>query len=343
MTQTCPTKYIYLDVVGFTKNRSVEAQSDVVEILNQSVINTLNNHQVAVKRRILIPTGDGICIALLDISIFDVHVSIALGLLNEIQSHNNKCEDKSRKFSIRIGINENIDNIIIDINRRRNLAGSGINLAQRVMSLADGGQVLVSQPVYEILRNREKYIDMFRHFQAVDKHGSSFSVHQMFNESTPGLNSELPQVFKAKQQAPRKLSRLEAYYLAHALHKRAFVQEVADDIAYGHSLIIMFYFMAEDSLSRFGATEFDPPLIKTYKGAELPVKKLYEYYENNDIWAMSFLKDFIIEDFLSPFEACFEGRGFRKLWAVPSAHGVQELKQGFPDIYEAFDLQLIVG
>ena len=339
MTQTIPTKYVYLDVVDFTKDRSVEAQADVVEILNEIVRNVLKIHDVAVKRRILIPTGDGICIALLDISHFDIHIGIALDLLNKIKNHSEECDDESRRFSIRIGINENIDNIVIDINRRRNLAGGGINLAQRVMSIADGGQVLVSQPVYEILKNREKYMKLFRHYAAKGKHGDIFSVYQLVDDTIDSLNTDIPAVFQVKKPAPKKLTRLQAYYLAHALHKKAFVQQVARKIASENILVVMFYFMAIDSLGHFNATEFDVPLMRVHRGSELSLAELYDYYNGNDYWVMCYLKDLITKDLLSPFEACFVAREFGKIWVVPSEHGIQKLKQEFPDIYKTFGIE----
>lgn len=55
-----------------------------------------------------------------------------------------------------MGINTNADNLVTDINGARNLAGAGINIAQRVMDSADGNQILVSHSVYDTLRDREK-------------------------------------------------------------------------------------------------------------------------------------------------------------------------------------------
>ena len=148
---TVPAKYIFLDVVGFTYNRSVEAQSDIVHSLNEIVKASLDEYSIHDDNRIFLPTGDGICIALLNIeclhdiaSAYDIHVKIALGILKRLEEHNTSTEDVQRKFKLRIGINENIDNLVEDVNGNRNVAGDGINLAQRVMSLADGNQILIS-------------------------------------------------------------------------------------------------------------------------------------------------------------------------------------------------------
>ena len=84
------------------------------------------------------------CIALVDIPRpFDVHLTLALTLLRHVDQHNASTIDESRRFQIRIGIGENIDNIVTDVNGRQNVAGMGISTTQRVMSLADGGQIQI--------------------------------------------------------------------------------------------------------------------------------------------------------------------------------------------------------
>ncbi len=75
--KTIPAKYIFLDVVGFSRGRSVEAQTDIVNSLNDLVRDVITKNNVAKERVIYLPTGDGICIALLNIEEpFDVHLLI---------------------------------------------------------------------------------------------------------------------------------------------------------------------------------------------------------------------------------------------------------------------------
>jgi len=59
-TVTKSAKYIFLDIVGFTHNRSVEAQTDLIEVLNRVVLDAVSMHGVDEENRILLPTGDGI-------------------------------------------------------------------------------------------------------------------------------------------------------------------------------------------------------------------------------------------------------------------------------------------
>ncbi len=141
---------------------------------------------------------------------------MALDILAGVDTHNINTEKKSRKFEIRVGINENTDNIIIDINNNQNVAGRGINMAQRTMSKADGGQMLVGEATYQTLCERENYLDLFRSYSALTKHGDSFKVYQFISEDCNGLNIDEPSAFKPKQGDP-KLTRIVAYSIAHAI------------------------------------------------------------------------------------------------------------------------------
>lgn len=57
--RTTPAKHIYLDVVGFTKDCSVEAQADIVQLLNLVARQSIEQNNTTRPRCILLPTGDG--------------------------------------------------------------------------------------------------------------------------------------------------------------------------------------------------------------------------------------------------------------------------------------------
>jgi hypothetical protein len=82
-------KYIFLDVVGFTHQRSVEAQSEIVGTLNAIV--DAASARVDRKDLIRLPTGDGMCICLLNVEDpYDIHMQVALGIVERIDKHNGK-------------------------------------------------------------------------------------------------------------------------------------------------------------------------------------------------------------------------------------------------------------
>jgi class 3 adenylate cyclase/HEAT repeat protein len=185
-------KHVFLDVVDYSK-RTIEAQSLIVTALNEIIQATLDDLTISETERVLIPAGDGLCIALLGaVENYDLHVRLALSILHSIDKHNEQSSENDR-FQVRIGINQNTDNLVVDINGNPNVAGNGINLAARIMGLADGAQILVSQVVQAELYKRETYQGKLRELPLVKvKHGEPVQVSQYVQEGFPGLDCNLP-------------------------------------------------------------------------------------------------------------------------------------------------------
>jgi len=153
---------------------------------------------VPANRVIYLPTGDGICIALLNLEAqpYDVHMQVALGILRRLDRHNSELNNENLRVELRVGINANRDNLFMDINCRRNLAGAGINESQRIMDKADGGQILVGDAIFSILKQRNQYVSAFRSYLATVKHGLALRVHQFVADGHPYVNTEVPSAFK---------------------------------------------------------------------------------------------------------------------------------------------------
>lgn len=194
----------------------------VIGTLNTAVRAALAAVDAAEERTIPLPTGDGVAIALLDEPAYDVHVRLALELLRLVDSANLDAPDTSRQFQIRVGVNENVDNVVTDINGRRNVAGAGVSTAQRIMDQADGGQILVGESVYEILRHREFYKSRFRSYEARDKHNSVFRVFQYVEDNRQGLNRSEPSAFSSRRESDPKLTLFAAFFIADARAHRSF-------------------------------------------------------------------------------------------------------------------------
>lgn len=181
--KTALVKYIFLDIVKYSFERTVEAQVHIIEVLNRLVLEALEPYKINSKSVIFLPTGDGICVCLINmIDPYDLHIKIALTLLMLLSEYNATETDTKRKFNIRIGINENYDSLIVDINGRNNVAGAGINLAQRIMNMAEDNQVLVGQSVYEKLVQRELYYNRFSPITSEIKHGIILKCYIFKNE-----------------------------------------------------------------------------------------------------------------------------------------------------------------
>lgn len=347
---TVPAKYIFLDVVGFTYNRSVEAQSDIVHSLNEIVKASLDEYSIHDDNRIFLPTGDGICIALLNIeclhdiaSAYDIHVKIALGILKRLEEHNTSTEDVQRKFKLRIGINENIDNLVEDVNGNRNVAGDGINLAQRVMSLADGNQILLSPSVFATLRVRERYMNAsFKGHPAVKiKHGLELSVYQLIAPDNTGLDIETPERFKTPEKVEPRFTKLVAYYFAHAIKNEQFFLGKVDSSVPETAGVVLLYLLATDSVEMsesraIDAYEPDAPKFGSN------IEEQFKYFDSLPYWVLSNLRDYITDKHLSKFYGNFEADrfGFRNYIFV-NQKGKEKLKREYPDVWNAFGLDTV--
>lgn len=312
-TVTKSAKYIFLDIVGFTHNRSVEAQTDLIEVLNRVVLDAVSMHGVDEENRILLPTGDGICLVLLNAeSPYDIHIKIALSIIERIEEYGASAKDEQRKFKIRVGLNSNVDNLITDINGNRNIAGSGINLAQRVMSVADGNQILVGQPVFDMLSQREQYMHAFRPYIAEVKHGLKLNAYQLVVDGFLGLDVSTPSQFReAKEaiQAPQKLSEIAAYYMGHAMVHRA---EIASCVEHGqasYSLVVLLSMLARDSHEAKHRTLREPATTRYARKYEAGFLGQFKFYESQDFWICCDLAEFIVERQLGIARRFFDGRG----------------------------------
>ena len=76
-TEPKRVRYVYLDVVGFTRDRSIEAQSEIVAALNDVVRISLSILDPSPQEILFLPTGDGLGIALLDeLGRYDHHIQL---------------------------------------------------------------------------------------------------------------------------------------------------------------------------------------------------------------------------------------------------------------------------
>ena len=338
MVETAHVQYVFLDVVGFTKDRSVEAQSDIVEALNAVVRNSLAALKVPQENTVLLPTSDGIATALIDVQGVDVHLRLALHILRLVAEHNCSTSDAARRFEVRIGINENIDNVLEDINGQRNVAGAGISMAQRIMDKADGGQVLVGATVHDTLRQRERYMASFRAFTARGKHGTTFTVYQFVSKDPPGLNVSVPSVFVTKKREPEKLSRYVAYYLAHAIANREFLRSRKGDASRDYAAAILISFLAEDSERAADTAAHEEVSTHTWRAGLATFEEQYQHYYDLEFWIMTRFAELLREKDLALHDEYFEGEDWvRSTWLIKSS-GVQKLISEWPQIASEFGI-----
>jgi class 3 adenylate cyclase len=192
-------RYVAFDVVGYSQ-RSAERMTVIVAAINELVPAVLREEKLTDDEWLFSTAGDAVFIALASGDDFDLHVRIALRLLRNVKARNETVEENDR-FEVRIGIYQNTDNVVLDLNGRLTIAGEGINLSERVMSLADGSQILLGDVVHAELRSREQYRDKLFEFKDVEiKHGS-INVWQYVDPNIPELNCEVPSKILNRQTA----------------------------------------------------------------------------------------------------------------------------------------------
>jgi hypothetical protein len=203
---TVYAKYIFLDIVKYS-TRSVEGQTTIIKALNKIVEQVANEYKIDADHAIYIPTGDGMCIGLINVTNpYDIHIRISLDILKLINEYNKKEKVPMRKFDVRIGINENDDNLVIDINGKRNFAGSGINIAQRIMNCGDANMILVSSSVKDRLSARDAYLNKFKGYKVTIKHGEKITVYQFIDDSIRYLDTGIPSsISKANTRRKNKI------------------------------------------------------------------------------------------------------------------------------------------
>jgi class 3 adenylate cyclase len=327
-------QYVFLDVVRFTEGRTIEAQVDVVTALNSAVRAALDTPEIPPEARILLPTGDGLAIALLQPPVFDLALKLAQAILQAVHTHNSATGDPRRRFEVRIGINQNIDNLVTDINGNRNIAGRGINQAQRIMSNADGRQILIGASLYEILCEREAYAGSFRELPGKDKHGNRFSVYQLVQPSTDWLETYLPSKFRPVPQKTRQLSEYAAHYLASAYREREFLLARRRDIGFDYTAQILLHLLALDSMDDMRRSPLEEGSHRVERSPDGSPEPAYKAIAACMLEVRSELASHLAEK-LTEAADCFEAGEYGYLWAFPSASGVRRAKSERPDIWRA--------
>jgi class 3 adenylate cyclase len=331
-------KYVFLDIVGFTRNRSVEAQSDIVDALNAIVSSGLSKHEISTDDRLLLPTGDGICVAIIrDHGRYDLHVALALTILELVSAHNAATKDESRHLQVRVGVNENVDNLVTDINGNTNVAGAGVSMAQRIMDLADGGQVIVGQTVFDKLNVREKYMNLFRQYEATVKHGTRFKVFQYIGKTHVGLDIKEPSALKPRQRQDPRLDSFMAYYFAEAYSQAQYIKTALKDgeVAAAYAITAWLYLRAYDASELAAQTDYEKHEPWTWGYETASMQDQIKYYNKIEFALMCKLALLINEHVLAPYAAHLAGPVAGGLMFVKDS-GIEKLRAEWPKICLAY-------
>src|SRR5436853_786247 len=185
---------LFVDTVGYSK-LSINEQHAVVDELTQIVRGAEQFQKAeAADRLIKISTGDGM--ALVFYTSPEAPVRCAMELSRALKDH--------PRLRLRMGIHSGPVSGVVDVTGRTNLAGAGLNLAQRVMNCGDAGHILVSKHVAEDLEEYEHWRPLLHDLGACEvKHGMRVGIANLYADEVG--NPQLPKKFQALQKHSARL------------------------------------------------------------------------------------------------------------------------------------------
>src|SRR2546423_8125073 len=185
---------LFIDIVGYSK-LLINEQSEQIQKLKQIVRGTEQFRLAEAEGKLLrLPTGDGGALVFRNNP--EAPVMCAVEISKELKNH--------PELRVRMGIHSGPVNEVTDLNEQANIAGAGINIAQRVMDCGDTGHILLSKHVADDL---EQYPQWRSHLHDLGecevKHGIRMWVVNLYTDALG--NSEVPEKFqktKEMQAAP---------------------------------------------------------------------------------------------------------------------------------------------
>jgi serine/threonine-protein kinase len=181
---------LFIDIVGYSK-LLVDEQSKLLQRLNQIVRASQQFRTAAAAGKLVrLPTGDGMALAFF--SSPDAPVRCAIEVAEEAKATPN--------VPLRMGIHSGPVDAVADVNDRSNIAGAGINFAQRVMDCGDAGHILLSKRIADDLSQYGRWQPHLHDLGEVEaKHGVKISVVNLHNDVFG--NANLPHALQKQRAA----------------------------------------------------------------------------------------------------------------------------------------------
>jgi TolB-like protein/class 3 adenylate cyclase/Tfp pilus assembly protein PilF len=246
---------LFIDIVGYSKLVTSE-QRRLLELLNQIVRESEHFRAAEAKGRLIaVPTGDGM--ALVFYNTPEAPVECALEVSSAASEHS--------ELKLRMGIHSGPVSGVVDVSGRSNIAGAGINIAQRVMDCGDAGHILMSKHMAEDL---EQYGHWKRHLHDLGecevKHGVRVSVVNLYTEDHG--NPEVPQKFRQARKAAAPVVR----------EKKGPSWVIAVAVVLVAALIIAAVFLSRHSapVATGSGVPSTPPPTPTPTAAAIPEKSI---------------------------------------------------------------------
>src|SRR6266481_647503 len=177
---------LFIDIVGYSK-LSINDQHAAVEELYQFFRTSEQFQRAEAAGRLLkIATGDGM--ALVFYTSPEAPAQCAVEISRALKEH--------PRLRLRMGIHSGPVSGVIDVNNRPNLAGTGLNTAQRVMDCGDAGHIMLSKHVAEDLEEYDRWRPLLHDLGTCEvKHGMRIYIVSLYADQVG--NPQLPKKFQA--------------------------------------------------------------------------------------------------------------------------------------------------
>src|SRR5437868_3799703 len=187
---------LFMDVVGYSK-LLVNEQREVMHQLNQIVRKTGQFRKSDARGKLIsIPSGDGMALVFFESP--EEPVQCALEISRALKNH--------PRLRLRMGVHSGPVDQVKDVNDRSNVAGAGINIAQRVMACGDAGHILLSKRVAEDLTPLPRWNPHLHDLGEYEvKHGRRISLVNFYTDEVgnPSMPRKLQQIQAQPAEAQR--------------------------------------------------------------------------------------------------------------------------------------------
>jgi TolB-like protein/Flp pilus assembly protein TadD/class 3 adenylate cyclase len=261
------------DIVGYSK-LLIDDQKESVRRLAEIVRNTQEFRRAeAAGKLIRLPTGDGMVLVFFTSPAAPVECALEIA----------KALKNYPGIRLRMGVHSGPVDQVSDVNDQLNVAGGGINMAQRVMDCGDAGHILLSKRVAEDLEQYARWRPQLHDLgECAVKHGVSVSVVNLFTDEVG--NPQLPEKLKKAQE--EQAAEAAASRPPPMLRRKHVL--IAASVLLVAAIVTGFWIFSVQRASRFGAS-----LVSLKSVAVLPFENFSAEKEN------AFFADGIQDDILT--------------------------------------------
>ena len=247
---------LFIDIVGYSK-LLINEQSELIRELKEIVRETEQVRLAEAEGKLMrLPTGDGMALVFRNSP--EAPVQCALEISQALKAH--------PELQLRIGIHSGPVNEVADVNERANIAGAGINIAQRVMDCGDAGHILLSKHLAEDLEHYARWQPYLHDLGLVEvKHGVRLGIVNFYTDGVG--NPKIPERASALNESAGSRTR------------RKLIRTIAIIVLLAAALSAFLFTRAKHPNATFGATAaVSDKSIAVLPFADLSQAKDQEYF-----------------------------------------------------------------